>query len=133
MGAGITENLHTLPEYLRAAKERNGTGNLPDVNAAIALASKSIANKVRRARIAGDIIGDARNMNVQGEDQQQLDLIPNELLIHCLSRCRALLYWAPGKKAKRCSSTSTDGFAENFPVPGFSREGLPRGPVFFEL
>ena len=59
MSAGISENLHTLPEYLRAAKERNGTGNLPDVIAAIALASKSIANKVRRARIADDIIGEA--------------------------------------------------------------------------
>lgn len=87
MSAGISENLHTLPEYLRAAKERNGTGNLPDVIAAIALASKSIANKVRRARITGDIIGEAGNINIQGEDQQKLDVISNELLVHCLSRC----------------------------------------------
>lgn len=87
MSGAIRENLHTLPEYLRAAKERNGTGNLPEVIAAIALASKSISNKVRRARIADDVIGDANNVNVQGEDQQKLDVISNDLMIHCLERC----------------------------------------------
>jgi len=81
------DELATLTEYLRAAKERNGNRNLSDVIAAIALASKSIANKVRRARLSGDVIGAVGTTNVQGEEQQKLDVIANELLIHCLRRC----------------------------------------------
>ncbi|MCA9511633.1 MAG: class 1 fructose-bisphosphatase [Myxococcales bacterium] len=86
-GPARGDELDTLTEYLRAAKERNGSRNLPDVIAAIALASKSIANKVRRARLAGDVIGAVGTTNVQGEEQQKLDVIANDLLIHCLRRC----------------------------------------------
>jgi fructose-1,6-bisphosphatase I len=87
MSRHISENLDTLPDYLRAAKERNGTGCAAEVISAIGLASKAIARKVRRARIGDDIIGEVGATNVQGEEQQKLDVISNDLLIHCLTRC----------------------------------------------
>lgn len=82
-----TDNLDTLSEYLRAAKERNGTGDAADVIEAIGLATKAIAHKVRRARIGGDVIGAIGATNIQGEEQQKLDVVSNDLMIHCLSRC----------------------------------------------
>jgi len=87
MSGRINENLDTLPEYLRVAGQRDGIGTAVDVVSSIALATKSIASKVRRARIADDVIGEVGATNVQGEEQQKLDVISNDLLIHCLSRC----------------------------------------------
>jgi len=85
MTSRISENLDTLPNYLRTAKLPDGESNLGEVISAIALATKAIARKVRRARINDDIIGSVGATNVQGEDQQKLDVISNDLLIHCLS------------------------------------------------
>ncbi|MEE2665866.1 MAG: class 1 fructose-bisphosphatase [Myxococcota bacterium] len=87
MSGRISDNLDTLPEYLRTAAQRDGIGTVADVISSIALATKSIASKVRRARIGGDVIGEVGATNVQGEEQQKLDVISNDLLIHCLSRC----------------------------------------------
>ncbi len=87
MSGPISENLDTLPDYLRAEKHRNGTGTVGEVISAIGLATKAIARKVRRARIGDDVIGEVGSTNVQGEEQQKLDVISNDLLIHCLSRC----------------------------------------------
>ena len=87
MSGRISDNLDTLPEYLRTAAQRDGIGTVADVISSIALATKSIASKVRRARIGGDVIGEVGATNVQGEEQQKLDVISNDLMIHCLSRC----------------------------------------------
>jgi fructose-1,6-bisphosphatase I len=46
----------------------------------MALAAKMIANKVRSAGLA-DILGATEDMNVQGEIQQKLDVIANEIII----------------------------------------------------
>jgi len=83
----VRENLDTLREYLRKSNERSGSSELSEVIEAIALASKAIARKVRRARIADDIIGEVGNTNVQGEEQQKLDVLSNDLMMHTLSRC----------------------------------------------
>ena len=50
---------------------------------AISLATKAIGNKVRCARIQ-DVIGDVGETNVQGEVQQKLDVIANEIILRCL-------------------------------------------------
>ena len=70
-----TENLDTLSEYLRGVRDAGGAAGIDDVVSAIGLATRAIANKVRRARIGGDIIGTAGETNVQGEEQQKLDAL----------------------------------------------------------
>ena len=90
MTAPIRDNLHTLGAYLQGEKEANGGGRLAEVLSAIALASKAIAHKVRRARIGDDVIGEVGNTNVQGEQQQKLDVVANDLLMYTLSRCPAV-------------------------------------------
>jgi fructose-1,6-bisphosphatase I len=76
----VHENLITLESHLAASKVDPG---LCGVIGAIALASKSIAHKIRRARIE-DVIGDAGDVNLHGERQQKLDLLADALILHCL-------------------------------------------------
>ena len=59
------------------------TGELSGVLYDIALAAKMIANKVRMAGLA-DIIGATDNENVQGEIQQKLDVLANDMIIKAL-------------------------------------------------
>jgi fructose-1,6-bisphosphatase I len=49
------------------------------------LATKAIQAQVRRAGL-GDILGSAGDTNVQGEEQQKLDVYANQMLLHCLGR-----------------------------------------------
>lgn len=49
------------------------------------LATKAIQAQVRRAGLA-DVIGSAGETNVQGEEQQKLDVYANQMLLHCLGR-----------------------------------------------
>jgi fructose-1,6-bisphosphatase I len=56
------------------------TGELSGILYDLALAAKMIANKVRSAGLA-DILGSAENENVQGEVQQKLDVLSNEIII----------------------------------------------------
>ncbi len=50
----------------------------------ITLATKMIAARVRHAGLT-DALGTAGQTNVQGEEQQKLDVYANETLLHCLS------------------------------------------------
>lgn len=59
------------------------TGELSGILYDLALAGKMIANKVRSAGLA-DILGSDGDMNVQGEVQQKLDVISNEIIIKAL-------------------------------------------------
>jgi fructose-1,6-bisphosphatase I len=56
------------------------TGELSGVLYDMALAAKMIANKVRSAGLA-DILGATDDKNVQGEIQEKLDVIANEIII----------------------------------------------------
>ena len=56
------------------------TGELSGILYDMALAGKMIANKVRSAGLA-DIIGATSDTNVQGEVQQKLDVISNEIIV----------------------------------------------------
>jgi len=86
----MSDNLLTLGRHLRAQKEG---GALADVIEAIALAGKAIAHRVRRARIE-DVIGEAGAVNVQGEVQQKLDVLSDQLLIESLRACPAVALYA---------------------------------------
>jgi fructose-1,6-bisphosphatase I len=59
------------------------TGELSAVLYDLAVAAKMITNKVRSAGLA-DILGGTANENVQGEIQQKLDVIANEIIIKAM-------------------------------------------------
>ncbi len=79
------ENLITLQTHVLANERRHpgATGALSWILSAMALSTKIIADKVRRARLV-DVLGSLGAENVQGEVQQKLDVISNEVLIRCL-------------------------------------------------
>jgi fructose-1,6-bisphosphatase I len=58
----------------------DATGELSGILYDMALAGKMIANKVRSAGLV-DILGATSDMNVQGEVQQKLDVIANEIIV----------------------------------------------------
>jgi len=67
-------------------EERNhpeATGELSGILYDLALAAKMIANKVRSAGLA-DILGATENENVQGETQQKLDVLANEIIVKAM-------------------------------------------------
>src|SRR5213082_3294459 len=67
-------------------EERNhpeATGELSGLLYDLALAAKMIANKVRSAGLA-DILGATENENVQGETQQKLDVLSNEIIVKAM-------------------------------------------------
>ncbi|MEO7041837.1 MAG: class 1 fructose-bisphosphatase [Gemmatimonadaceae bacterium] len=70
----IIEQEHLYPD---------ATGELSGLLYDIALAAKMIANKVRMAGLA-DIIGATEHQNVQGEIQQKLDVLANDMIIKAL-------------------------------------------------
>ena len=67
-------------------EERNhpeATGELSGILYDLALAAKMIANKVRSAGLA-DILGATDAENVQGEVQQKLDILANEIIVKAM-------------------------------------------------
>lgn len=79
------DNLESLQSHILAEEQKypGATGEFTWIISAISLATKAIGNKVRCARIQ-DVIGDVGNVNVQGETQQKLDIIANQIIMHCL-------------------------------------------------
>ena len=59
------------------------TGELSGILYDVALAAKMIANKVRSAGLA-DILGSDGHENVQGEVQQKLDVIANDIMVKAM-------------------------------------------------
>jgi fructose-1,6-bisphosphatase I len=81
----IPENLTSLQTHVLAEETKypDATGDFSWIISAISLAGKTIANKVRRARLE-NVLGSHGTENVQGEVQQKLDVIANEVLLRCL-------------------------------------------------
>ena len=80
------QGLQTLGEFIIDKQEdfKYTTGELSRLLSSIRLASKIVNREVNKAGIA-DIIGRAGNTNVQGEEQQKLDVLANEIFITALS------------------------------------------------
>src|SRR5512139_2335360 len=76
----------TLQSHLLAEQARipGSTGTLSWILSAMSISAKIIANKVRCARLE-DVLGEAGSGNVQGEQQQKLDVISNHVLLRLLS------------------------------------------------
>jgi fructose-1,6-bisphosphatase I len=77
----VTVQQHIQEQQLLYAPE--ATGELSWLLSGITLATKMIQAQIRRAGL-NDIVGAAGAVNVQGEQQQKLDLYANQVLLHCL-------------------------------------------------
>jgi fructose-1,6-bisphosphatase I len=79
------DNLMSLQSHVLAGERAHpgATGDFSWILSAISLATKTIGNKVRRARIE-DVIGELSSANTHGEQQQKLDVIANDIIKSCL-------------------------------------------------
>ena len=64
---------------------REATGTFSWLLSGITLATKMVEAKIRSAGL-GDALGAMGAENVQGEQQQKLDVYANQALLHCLRR-----------------------------------------------
>ncbi len=75
--------LTTLQEFI-VSKQKDfpfATGELSRLLSDIALASKIVSNDVRKAGLVDHILGAQGGQNVQGEEQQKLDVVADEAFI----------------------------------------------------
>lgn len=75
----------TVEQYIH----KTAGGELAEVFNEIASAAHKIAEKIRLAGL-DDIYGAAGATNVQGEQQQKLDLFANEVMTHAVRRCASV-------------------------------------------
>ena len=85
MTAPRTRDIVTLQTHILAQQAKNpqSTGTLSWILSALSISAKVIADHVRRARLV-DVLGKAGAENVQGEEQQKLDVISNDVLMRVL-------------------------------------------------
>lgn len=83
----MTRKNQTLGEYIieNQASFQYSSGELSRLINSIRLAAKVVNHEVNKAGLV-DIIGTAGDMNVQGEDQQKLDVYANEKFIQTLTK-----------------------------------------------
>jgi fructose-1,6-bisphosphatase I len=83
---GHPTRIVTIQGHLLARQARipGATGTLSWILSAMSIAGKIISAKVRCARLE-DVLGDAGSGNVQGERQQKLDVIANQVLLRLLA------------------------------------------------
>ncbi|MBN9338442.1 MAG: fructose-1,6-bisphosphatase, partial [Chryseobacterium sp.] len=81
------QGLQTLGEFIIEKQDdfKYSTGELSRLISSIRIASKIVNREVNKAGIA-DIIGNVGNQNIQGEDQQKLDVLANDIFIAALSQ-----------------------------------------------
>ena len=81
----VVGDLVTLQGHILAQQSHypEATGTLSWILSALSISAKMIAAQVRRARLA-DVLGAVGTGNVQGEQQQKLDVIANEILLRTL-------------------------------------------------
>lgn len=72
----------TLAQYLNT---NAGSPALNDVITTVTDIGKTISQLLRKGALA-DILGEAGNQNVQGEDQKKLDVLSNDLLLDALAK-----------------------------------------------
>ncbi len=75
----------TLQGHILHQQKRHpgASGTFSWILSAISISAKMISAAVRRARLE-DVLGSAGEQNVQGEQQQKLDVIANEILLRLL-------------------------------------------------
>lgn len=76
----VTLQAHILQQQKRYPE---ASGQFSWILSALAISAKMISSHVRRARL-DDVLGTVGQQNVQGEQQQKLDVIANEILLRTL-------------------------------------------------
>ena len=76
VGEFIVESQNNFP---------GSTGELSKILSAIKLAAKILSHQINKAGLAKEILGSADRENIQGEQQQKLDVFANETFINALS------------------------------------------------
>ena len=78
-------SLTTLQTHMLEQERRfpDSQGALSWIISALGISAKTIAARLKRARIE-DVLGEMGTENIQGENQQKLDVIANEVLIQVL-------------------------------------------------
>ena len=81
----MNSHVTTIERFILDQEDRypEATGELSNLLYDICLAAKIIAASIRRAGLV-NILGAAGVQNVQGEEQQKLDIFANETLKNCL-------------------------------------------------
>jgi fructose-1,6-bisphosphatase I len=81
----LNSHVTTIERFILDQEDRypEATGELSNLLYDICLAAKIIAASIRRAGLV-NILGTAGIQNVQGEEQQKLDIFANETLKNCL-------------------------------------------------
>lgn len=81
------QSLQTLGEFIIEKQQdfQYSTGEFSRLISSIRIASKMVNREVNKAGIA-NIIGKVGNQNIQGEEQQKLDVLANEIFINALSQ-----------------------------------------------
>ena len=79
------ERLVTIERFLTERQPEHATGDFTALLYDLALAGKLVASKTRRAGLT-DLLGRSGVTNVQGEEQQNLDLYADEVVAGLLSR-----------------------------------------------
>ena len=75
----------TIQSHILQQQDRHpdASGTLSWILSALSISAKMIAAQVRRSRLE-DVLGSVGGQNVQGEQQQKLDVIANEILLRTL-------------------------------------------------
>lgn len=81
------ENVKTLGEFIieQQSDFHGSTGEFSSLLSAIRLASKVVNQQVNKAGLMSHILGSAGGTNIQGEDQQKLDVFANNQFIKALT------------------------------------------------
>lgn len=81
------ENVTTLGEFIidKQADFPGSSGEFSRILSAVRLASKIVSQEVNKAGLLHDILGAAGSENIQGEQQQKLDVYANNRFINALS------------------------------------------------
>jgi len=84
-----SDEITSLQSHMLQREHRDPHDELSWIVSALSSSTKFISSKVRRARLI-DVLGRAGRENVQGEDQQKLDVIANDALLRTLGRRRGV-------------------------------------------
>ena len=86
----MSTHIH-LEQYLKTAKPKGSSipSGLQELLLAVAHTCTALSNEVAQGALIG-LLGSAGTGNVQGEVQQKLDVIANDLLIEGVQGCKAL-------------------------------------------
>ncbi|HMB72374.1 MAG TPA: class 1 fructose-bisphosphatase [Gammaproteobacteria bacterium] len=86
-GPELDQTINTLQAHILAQEHDHpeSGGTLAWILSALSISAKAIAAQIRRARLI-DVLGNAGDTNVQGEQQQKLDVLANEILLRTLGK-----------------------------------------------